>query len=412
MVKDFSKYVYVFLFDTGLLTNVKASKISVMKMKYLFAQPSCKTSMTLGLLLILGLFNLNLNAQSTEIGVKTIVIDPGHGGKDPGAVGASGVYEKDIALDVSIMLGDMIKKNHPDVTVIYTRDHDKFVSLYDRAHLANEKRADLFISIHANAATNRSAYGSETWVLGLHKSAAALEVAKRENASILMEDDHETKYSDFNPSNPDDYIGLSLRQNVHLDQSLSLAAKIQDQFKNKIRRYDRGVKQAGFLVLYKTTMPAVLVELGFVSNVKEEKFLDSDDGKTKLATSIYNAFAKYKNTIESVDAIIDGEEQAPNDSKEVVNNIDKDTTVETPKVDPNKTVYKVQFQMSSEKIALESSNFKGLDALGVYESNGFFKYTSGEFDTFEAANAHKNKVRASGYSTAFVVQFKGGKRIK
>lgn len=404
MVKDFSKYVYVFLFDTSLLTNVKASKISVMKMKYLFAQPTRQMSITLGMIMILGLFNIKLIAQSKDIGVKTIVIDPGHGGKDPGAVGASGVYEKDIALDVSIMLGDMIKKNHPDVTVIYTRDHDKFVSLYDRAHLANEKRADLFISIHANAASNRSAYGSETWVLGLHKSAAALEVAKRENASILMEDDHETKYSDFNPSNPDDYIGLSLRQNVHLDHSLNLAAKIQDQFKNKISRYDRGVKQAGFLVLYKTTMPAVLVELGFVSNAKEEKFLDSDAGKTQLATSIYNAFAQYKKTIESVDSIIDGEE--------VVNNTEKDTTSETPKTDPNKTVYKVQFQMSSEKLALESSNFKGLDALGVYESNGFFKYTSGEFDTFEEANTHKNKVRASGYSTAFVVVFKGDKRIK
>jgi N-acetylmuramoyl-L-alanine amidase len=371
----------------------------------------------------------SLNAQDdSAIGVKKIVIDPGHGGQDPGAVGFSGVYEKDIALDVSLRLGKLIKANYPDVEVIFTRETDKFVSLYDRAKLANQEKADLFISIHANAATNRSAYGSETWVLGLHKSAAALEVAKRENASILMEEDHETKYEDFNPNNPDDYIGLSLRQSVHLDQSLNLAAKTQHEFKHTVKRYDRGVKQAGFLVLYKTTMPAILIELGFVSNQKEEIYLASEKGKTEMSHSIFEAFSAYKKSMEDVNSSVqgNGEKTANNVTIPPTNKEDSKEETSTPKEvessnnsKENSTVdksheksYKVQFQMSSKKIDLEPSNFKGLNDLFVYESNGYFKYTSGEFDTFEQANEHKNKVRSTGYSTAFVVTFQNGKRIK
>ena len=342
-----------------------------------------------------------VKGQSTDIGVKTVVIDPGHGGKDPGAIGAAGNYEKDIALKVSLKLGNMIKEKYPDVRVIYTREDDKFVSLYDRAKLANQEKADLFISIHANAATNRSAYGSETWVLGLHKSAAALEVAKRENASILMEENYETKYEDFDPNNPDDYIGLTLRQSAFLDQSLELAAGIQDQFKNKIKRFDRGVKQAGFLVLYKTTMPAVLVELGFVSNAKEESYLISENGQDELATSIFKAFSKYKTTVEDVNNSLGS-------SDEAVSQPDSSASDE----DPDKKVYKVQIQMSSSKIQTSASNFNGLEDVAVYESDGFYKYTSGEFDTFEQANNHKAVVREKGYNAAFVVVFQGGKRIK
>lgn len=353
-------------------------------------------------------FNFS-SAQSSQIGVKTVVIDPGHGGKDPGAVGFSGVYEKDVALDVSLKLGKLITSKYPDVRVIYTRETDKFLSLYDRAKLANTEKADLFISIHANAASNRAAYGSESWVLGLHKSAAALEVAKRENASILMEDNYETKYEDFNPNNPDDYIGLTLRQSAFLEQSLNLAAGIQDEFKNTIKRYDRGVKQAGFLVLYKTTMPAVLIELGFMSNQKEEVYLASNKGKDEMANSIFNAFSKYKKTVEDINENLNNPESVDTVIKEVPKDIN---TVETPKSDPNKLTYRVQFQVGSKKVNLDPKNFKNLSDLKVYEDNGYFKYTSGEFDTFDQANAHKNAVRKVGYEGAFVVKFKGDQRVK
>ncbi len=405
----------VFLLGAELLINVKASNFSMKTYKNLKVGGKVLVFAWISLI-----FPANLVSAQSEsaIGIKKVVIDPGHGGQDPGAIGFSGVYEKDIALDVSLRLGKHIQENYPDVEVIYTRKTDKFVSLYDRAKLANQEKADLFISIHANAATNRSAYGSETWVLGLHKSAAALEVAKRENASILMEEDHETKYEDFNPNNPDDYIGLSLRQSVHLDQSLSLAAKVQHEFKNTVKRYDRGVKQAGFLVLYKTTMPAVLVELGFVSNQKEEKYLASEQGKADLSKSIYEAFADYKTSLEDVNSTVQGKDnETITEVKPKEKEPEKVKTTNNPKENStvhnsNKKTYKVQFQMSSKKIALEPSNFKGLNDLYVYESNGYYKYTSGEFDTFDQANAHKNKVRANGYNTAFVVTFQNGKRIK
>jgi len=375
-------------------------------------------TITLKRLILIFLVFLNVNfclSQQEIIGVKTVVIDPGHGGKDPGAIGATGVYEKRVALDVSLKVGAKIKAQFPDVTIIYTRDNDKFVSLYDRAKLANQKKADLFISIHANAANNKAAYGSETWVLGLHKSAAALEVAKRENASILMEDNYETKYEDFNPNNPDDYIGLSLRQSAFLDQSLALAAGIQDEFKNSIKRYNRGVKQAGFLVLYKTTMPAVLAELGFLSNKTEEQYLNSAKGKEELANSIFDAFSLYKKNIETINASFQDDnstsDRTNTDETKQGNPVSDNSGKDDSKASDALT-YRVQFKMTSKKLSLTPANFSGLNELFVYESGGFYKYTSGEFDTFDQANAHKNKVRVAGYESAFVVKFKGDKRIK
>ena len=249
------------------------------------------------------MFNFQLFGQ-TGLGLKTVVIDPGHGGKDPGAIGYNKTMEKTVVLNVSLILGEIIKKEFPDIELIYTRSTDEFIGLANRTKIANKAGADLFISIHANAVDNRKPAGFESWVLGLHKSQAALEVAKFENSAILMEDDYEQTYSEFDPKDPDAYIALSMRQNAFLDQSIVLANLLQKDCTKKLGLKNRGVKQAGFMVLYRATMPAVLVELGFLSNIEEEKFLASATGQQKLAEYLFEGFKKYKNHYDAVDESI------------------------------------------------------------------------------------------------------------
>ncbi len=225
--------------------------------------------------------------------VNTVVIDPGHGGSAPGAVGRRS-KEKDIVLDISLKLGAYIKQNHPDVKVIYTRETDEFVEFYRRAEIANGNQADLFISVHANAVKSPSAIGTETFVMGLHRSEASLAVARKENADILLEEDYEERYAGFDPQSPEASIIFTLYQNAHLDQSLRMASLVQQEFRERARRIDRGVKQAGFFVLYKVTMPSVLIETGFISNPREEEYLMSERGKAEIASAIYRAFRTYK----------------------------------------------------------------------------------------------------------------------
>ena len=234
-----------------------------------------------------------------EYTVDTIVIDAGHGGKDPGAVGKKG-KEKDIALKVALKLGGYIEKNIPGVKVVYTRKDDRFIELYDRAEIANKNKADLFISIHVNASTSAAPYGTETYVMGLHKTEGNLDVAKRENSVILLDQNNAERYEGFDPGSPESYILFSLSQNAYLESSLSFADKIEKQFKNRAGRRSLGVKQAGFWVLWKTSMPAVLVETGFISNPKEEEFLLSDNGQDLLASGIYRAFKEYKAQQEAI----------------------------------------------------------------------------------------------------------------
>ncbi len=229
--------------------------------------------------------------------IKTVVIDPGHGGHDSGCLGSS-AKEKFIALEIALKLGKLIENNYPDVKVIFTRKTDVFIPLHERANIANRNHADLFICVHLNSG-NKAAYGAETYVMGLHKTEDNLNVAKRENASILLEDDYKTQYDGFDPNSPEANIIFSLYQNQFMHQSLSFASKIQDQFEEYAGRNNRGVKQAGFLVLYKTAMPAVLVESGFLTHPMEEKYLDSDKGETTMATSIFRAFREYKIDMEN-----------------------------------------------------------------------------------------------------------------
>ena len=240
-----------------------------------------------------------LKAQNDNLGVKKIVIDPGHGGKDPGTLG-TGRYkqaEKDVVLDVSIMLGKYLESEFDDVEVIYTRNSDEFIKLSERTRIANEAKANLFISIHCDAFHDKSVYGSSTYVMGMHKTESNLNVAIRENSSILMENDYEFDYEGFNPSEPESYIALSMYQSSHIENSLLLASKIQDQFRSRVSRKDRGVKQAGFMVISRAAMPSVLVELGFLTNNMEEDFLNSEAGKVYMASAIFRAVKDYKITL-------------------------------------------------------------------------------------------------------------------
>ena len=244
-------------------------------------------------------FSIRLNAQlsnSDRSILKTVVIDAGHGGKDPGCHGGY-ANEKTVCLNIALKLGEMIKKKYPNIKVVYTRDRDIFIELNERANIANRAKADLFICIHANAASP-AAYGSETYVLGLHRTESQQKVAERENSTIFMEDDKGAKYKDFDLS-PDAIIARQIQLSVFLNQSISFADKLQKEFK-RLGRYDRGVKQAGFLVLYKTTMPSVLIETGFLTNPNEEKFLGDMEGQLKMASAMFTAFEQYKNELEGV----------------------------------------------------------------------------------------------------------------
>jgi N-acetylmuramoyl-L-alanine amidase len=250
------------------------------------------------LFLAITLLSSSSDVLTHEFKIRTVIIDAGHGGKDPGTHGAT-LNEKDVVLKIALKLGEYIEKNHPEVKVIYTRKTDKFIELKERAAIANRNKAELFISIHANAIANNKTFGTETWVMGLHKSEANLAVAKRENSVILKEENYEEKYQGFDNST-ESIIMMSLIQNAYLESSVKFADKIEKQFKSKVGRNSRGVKQAGFIVLYETSTPSVLVEVGFLTNANEEKFLGTDDGQDLVASGIYRAFKEYKSEVESI----------------------------------------------------------------------------------------------------------------
>ncbi len=243
------------------------------------------------------LFPRPLVGQTGNGKLRTVVIDPGHGGHDPGAV-ANGVREKDIVLQVALRLGNKIKSEFPDVKLIYTRSKDTFIPLYERAAIAIRNKADVFISLHANYVAETSVKGTETFTLGLHRSQENLEVAKKENSVILLEEDYSTNYQGFDPNETESYIMFESMQAEYQSQSIELAASIQDEFAQNLKWNHRGVKQAGFLVLRETSMPSVLIEVGFISNPEERKFLVSDGGKEKVAESVFRAFSTYKKGID------------------------------------------------------------------------------------------------------------------
>lgn len=322
-----------------------------------------------------------------------VVLDAGHGGRDSGTQGF-GIKEKDVVLDVALIVGEILK-SHRDIKVIYSRVNDKFIGLNERAVIANSQDADLFISIHCNGVNSSTAHGSETFVLGLHRNEDNLKVAMKENQVIELEEDYQTKYGGFDPKSPESYIGFSLMQEEYLDQSILLADYIQKNFTSKLLRRNRGVKQAGFLVLRETYMPSVLIELGFLSNKNENSFLKSRQGKLKLATQISEAILNYKNALHIENDVVCKQD------------IEKNT-----KIDDNyEATFYVQIAAGNQKLKPSSENFKGLEPISRIKEGPLYKYR------FAQSNSHKyvqNKLleaKEKGYKGAFIIAYLNDEKI-
>ena len=348
-----------------------------------FKQIRCQLILLLIISINISLFSNVYGQEKEQYTLKTVVIDAGHGGKDPGT---HGIYskEKDIALSIALKLGTYIEENIPEVNVIYTRTSDVFIPLNERAEIANKNKADLFISIHVDGHENKNAYGTSTYVMGLHKTDENLEVAKKENAAILFEDDYSTKYEGFDPNSSESYIIFSFLQNTYLEQSLNYASFVEDQFKNRTLRKSRGVKQAGFLVLWKTTMPSVLIETGYLTNSREEKYLITKEGQEYIASAIYRAFKNYKSTIEAkshfvtkVDSIL----------------IKKDTS---------KILFRVQIASSRNSVSINPNSFKGLKNVEELKFDDIYKYTIGSFSEYSEIVNYKKTIKEV-YPGAFII---------
>lgn len=342
---------------------------------------------------------LSLSATDSPDKKWVIVIDAGHGGKDPGALGSVS-REKDITLAVALKTGEYIEKNLKNASVIYTRKTDIFVDLKDRANLANKNKADLFISIHANWAPSKKILGAETFIMGHAKDDANLQVAMKENSVILLESDYSTKYEDFDPNSPESYVMFTLMQNIYQDQSTLLASKIQSQYKEKLSRSDRGVKQAGFWVLYMTTMPSVLTELGFITHSSEEKYLNSKEGQDYLASAIFRACREYISETESrsgISAVKKTEEPVKTESS-TINQSDESI------------LFMVQIGTSSARTDIKPENFKGLKDIIEISENQRYKYASGSFKEYEEAANHRKKIIEK-YPDAFVIAVEGNKTV-
>lgn len=396
-----------------------------------------------GFIIIICVFMMNIPMQAQQQQKEwVIVLDAGHGGKDPGAVNKGlNLKEKDITLAIALKLGSMLE-NLENVKVVYTRETDIFLELHKRAKIANDNKADLFISIHCNAVSSSKPYGAETWVMGLHKSKANLELAKKENAAVLLEEDYETKYDGFDPNSPEADIIFSLYQNQFLEQSVDFATKVQEQITSQAKRFDRGVKQAGFIVLYKTTMPGILIEAGFISNKNEGKYLNTDAGQKAIAKSVYDAFKTYKKSVDGQEAkektspekTEDPKETEKKDTEKKDTEVKKDDPEKTDKPDkkdepkaddpkPDKTkkdpakaeepsvYFSVQLISSSAKMDLSDPMFKGIPDVHMYQQGGSFKYVAGKFTSVSDAVALKNKVREGNFKDAFVIAFANNERV-
>jgi len=342
-----------------------------------------------------------------------VVLDAGHGGHDSGNRG-NGYFEKNIALDIILKTGKILEQQ-PNIKVIYTRKTDVFIPLNKRADIANNAKADLFVSVHCNAHKS-AAKGTETFVLGLHANQRNFNVAKQENAVILLEDDYETNYEGFDPNSPESVIGLTLMQEEYLEQSLSLASKVQESFTHQLKRENRGVKQAGFLVLHRTFMPSVLIETGFLTNKSEGKYLNSTQGKTALANSIAKAILKYQAETNSSFSVDFDEPNIIVEEKTVKKTVpETEIKKEEPKSETPKTVseiiFKVQIGSSTWDLDLKPSNFKGLKNLSKEESNGVFKYFYASETSIDEANKAKANAIEKGFDSCFLVAFKDGKKI-
>lgn len=388
--------------------------------------------------LLMALF-LTLPVLQAKEKTFTVVIDAGHGGKDPGARG-SVINEKEINLAVALKLGSKISANHGDVKVVYTRKTDRFVELDERANIANRNKADLFISIHTNSVKKGSSVrGTETYTLGLARTEENLAVAMLENSAILLEDNYQQTYEGFDPKSSESYIIFEFMQNKHMEQSVSFASEIQKCFVSA-KRSDRGVRQAGFLVLRKTSMPSVLVELGYISNRDEERFMKSADGQNKLAGALYDAFTRYKKEYDRKQGGASGsvatvsetssvntkraDEVAAGSEQDILSRKNNSSASSVKRPSDNNTasarsksgttgkvIYKVQILTSDKKLSSGAKVFKGYKNIDFFIEKGIYKYTYGETTDFDSIKKLRRRV-AKDFKDAFIVAFKDGKKVK
>lgn len=369
-----------------------------------------------------------------------IVIDAGHGGHDPGAIGKIS-KEKNINLKVALKLGNLIRQNCDDVKVIYTRSSDVFIPLARRAEIANDAKADLFVSIHTNAlAKNKTAQGASTWTLGLAKSDANLEVAKRENAVILYESDYKTRYAGFNPESAESYIIFEFMQDKYMEQSVHLGSLVQKHFRHTCRRVDRGVHQAGFLVLKASAMPSILIELGFISTPEEERYLNTEEGTNTLAQGIYRAFLTYKreheirltgasrtivptddyelpnqpeNTSDTTAQPKEKEEipdsSARQNQRTAQAKITRPIVAESTTID-NEITFKIQILTSSAPLVKNDKRLKGLKNVEYYKEGGILKYTYGASTDYNEVLRTKRRLTGQ-FKDAFIIAFRGGEKM-
>ena len=338
-----------------------------------------------------------------------VVLDAGHGGKDTGNRG-NGYYEKHIALNITKMIGAKLQKQK-GVKVIFTRKDDRFIELKNRAKIANQADADLFISIHCDAFTSPKAYGAGTFVLGLHRTKDNFRIAQKENSVIFLEEDYETTYDGFDPNNPESVISLLLMQETYQGQSIEAANTIQKSFVSNLNRKDRTVKQAGFLVLRETYMPSVLVEVGFLTNKKEGQYLNSKKGQQEMATTITKAILNYRDQLAASVSSAAIDQNAPPE-------IDSTTTVVEEKKETSPAnkmsegvIFKVQIAASARSLELTKANFEGLKGVSVQKGEKLYRYFYGEASQYKAAKRLKQKANKAGYEHAFLVAFKDGVKI-
>ena len=397
---------------------------------------SGKLSFIVLIIIMISLIISPLYAKKNETkGLETVVIDAGHGGKDPGAM-VGKIREKDIVLAIALRLGNLIREKIPGIKVIYTRSTDNFVPLFERSVIANKHNADLFISIHANFCTTPSIKGTETYVLGLHRTEDNLNLAKQENKVILLEQDYTTRYEGFNPNLSESYIMFELVQGANIEQSVEFAGILQNIFQKHARRASRDVRQAGFLVLRETTMPSVLIETGYLSNKSEAAYLMSEAGRKTIALAIFNSFKSYKNKFESRLNIKSGdlpekefteEKSLPAEPPQIVQVKAKDTVLNTPNLksaehhqlirgekhpslDQKTITFGIQICAYPKKLPPNSKLFKGIKNISEFTIGGYFKYYCHETGSFSEVKNNLISIRKI-IPDAFIIAFKNGQPI-
>jgi len=361
------------------------------------------------LIIIVLFFNTLLSFSQSKPKFK-VVLDAGHGGKDYGNV-HHGFVEKKIALAVTLKVGEYLSKDS-DFDFFYSRRTDVFVELKDRAIRANKEDANLFVSIHCNAAKNYSAFGTETFVMGLSRSATNLDVAKNENSVILLEDDYKENYKGFDPNRPESLIGLKILQEEYLNQSIELAAFVEENFKNGLSKKSRGVKQAPLWVLDASYMPGVLIEIGFLSNKVEGEYLNTEKGQNEMAKAIADAILSYKKQyFKSNSSTSSSTSKVEPIKTEEVATV-TESAVEAIIDNSKKGIqFKVQLSASGSKITTSASNFKGLNGVHVEQSGKIYKYLFGSEDTYENAQNKLTEAKSKGFESAFIVAYKDGVKI-